>query len=75
VRIDARIRDGWLEVAVTDDGVGGADPAGGTGLVGLIDRINALGGHIAITSPRGAGTKVGVELPMDDGPAASVVPG
>jgi signal transduction histidine kinase len=76
VRIEARIRDDdRLEIAVSDDGVGGADPAGGTGLVGLIDRINALGGRMAITSPRGAGTKVSVELPMEDGPAASVVPG
>jgi signal transduction histidine kinase/CHASE3 domain sensor protein len=75
VRIEARIRDDRLEIAVTDDGVGGADPAGGTSLVGLIDRISALGGRITITSPRGAGTKVRVELPMDDGPAASVVPG
>jgi signal transduction histidine kinase len=75
VRVEAGIRGDRLEIAVTDDGVGGADPAGGTGLVGLMDRISALGGRIAITSPRGAGTKVVVELPLDDGPAASVVPG
>jgi signal transduction histidine kinase len=75
VRVEARIRDDGLDIGVSDDGVGGADPAGGTGLLGLIDRINALGGRIAVTSPPGAGTKVGVVLPLDDGPAASAVPG
>jgi signal transduction histidine kinase len=65
LRVEAAIRDGRLEVSVTDDGVGGADPSSGSGLVGLTDRIEALGGRIAITSPRGAGTKVRVQLPVD----------
>jgi signal transduction histidine kinase len=48
-----------------DDGVGGADPARGSGLVGLRDRIEALGGTISVQSPRGEGTAVEVTLPFD----------
>ena len=48
---------------VRDDGVGGADPARGTGLTGLADRVEALGGTLAIVSPDGEGTAVHVELP------------
>lgn len=50
-----------------DNGVGGADPLRGTGIVGLIDRVDALGGRITITSPPGEGTQVRVELPVDAG--------
>ena len=46
----ATLREGWLEVVVVDDGVGGADPARGSGLQGLLDRVGALGGTIAVTS-------------------------
>ena len=52
-------------IEVADDGVGGADFTGGTGLVGLKDRAEALGGHIDLHSPRGAGTTLRVELPLD----------
>jgi signal transduction histidine kinase len=63
LRVDAiQVRD-RLVVTVTDDGVGGADPAAGSGLVGLMDRIDALGGQITITSPPGVGTTIRVELP------------
>jgi signal transduction histidine kinase len=54
-----------LEVSVRDDGVGGADPARGTGLVGLTDRVAALGGHLQVASPAGAGTSLSVTLPTD----------
>jgi signal transduction histidine kinase len=64
VGIDATDRGDRLEISIVDDGVGGADPTRGTGLVGLIDRVDALGGRIAITSPRGEGTQVRVELPI-----------
>jgi signal transduction histidine kinase len=53
-----------LRVSVRDDGVGGADPLGGSGLVGLKDRIDALGGIFAIHSPAGGGTTVSCELPV-----------
>jgi signal transduction histidine kinase len=53
-----------LRVAVRDDGAGGADFTSGTGLVGLKDRVEALGGRISLDSPRGAGTTLQVELPL-----------
>jgi len=52
----------WLSVG--DDGVGGAEPARGSGLIGLRDRVEALGGSIQITSPAGEGTMIAVELPL-----------
>jgi signal transduction histidine kinase len=51
---------------VRDDGVGGADPAGGSGLLGLKDRAEAIGGRISLESPPGAGTTLTAELPLDD---------
>jgi signal transduction histidine kinase len=57
-------RDGdTLVVEVADDGVGGADTAGGTGLRGLADRVEALGGTLRVWSPAGGGTRVRAELP------------
>jgi signal transduction histidine kinase len=53
-----------LRVAVRDDGAGGADFARGAGLVGLKDRVEAIGGRIFLDSPRGAGTSLRVELPL-----------
>jgi signal transduction histidine kinase len=53
-----------LLVVVQDDGVGGADFARGTGLVGLKDRVEALGGRIFLDSPPGAGTSLRAELPL-----------
>ena len=53
-----------LRIAVGDDGRGGADPAGGSGLRGLVDRVEALGGALAIDSPPGAGTRIVAELPL-----------
>ena len=55
---------GSLRIEVADDGVGGADFTGGTGLVGLRDRAEALGGHIDLHSPREAGTTLRVKLPL-----------
>jgi signal transduction histidine kinase len=55
--------DGRLVVEVYDDGAGGADPDGGSGLRGLADRVEALEGRLRITSPRGGGTTVRAELP------------
>lgn len=61
--VTAAIGDGVLDVAVSDDGIGGAD-ARGSGLVGLADRVSAVGGRLEIESPPGAGTVVRVELPL-----------
>ena len=60
--------EGRVRVVVGDNGVGGADPAGGTGLRGLADRLEALGGSLEVESPLGRGTRVTAELPLD-GPA------
>jgi signal transduction histidine kinase len=64
VDIEASARDGSLRFSIRDDGVGGADPAGGSGLVGLRDRVEALGGSIEITSPPGHGTHLVVQFPL-----------
>jgi signal transduction histidine kinase len=55
-------RDGMVSVEVADDGVGGAD-ANGSGLRGLADRIDALGGTLTVDSPSGHGTRVAAEIP------------
>jgi len=52
-----------LVLEVRDDGRGGADPAGGTGLTGLADRVAAVGGRVLLSSPDGGPTLVRVELP------------
>ncbi len=51
-------------IEIEDDGVGGADPAQGTGLRGLGDRVEAVGGWLAVTSPPGGGTTVVATLPL-----------
>jgi signal transduction histidine kinase len=56
--------DGVLQVRVRDDGRGGADFGHGSGLVGLKDRVEALGGHLALHSPPGEGTTLQVQLPV-----------
>jgi signal transduction histidine kinase len=63
VHIGITAEDGWLTVVVADDGIGGADPSRSSGLRGLSDRVEALGGSLAVKSPRGGGTRVTVELP------------
>jgi GAF domain-containing protein len=54
-----------LRASVVDDGVGDADPSGGSGLTGLLDRVDALGGHFALDSPRRGGTRISIELPVE----------
>ncbi|MET9700180.1 histidine kinase [Streptomyces sp. NPDC006529] len=62
-QVVARRHGDRLRITVTDDGVGGADPAGGTGLVGLRKRVGSVDGTIVINSPLGGPTAVTVELP------------
>ena len=62
--ISATVEGGRLTVEVTDDGVGGADPEGGTGLRGLRDRVEALGGTLGLESEDGSGTRLWAELPL-----------
>jgi signal transduction histidine kinase len=51
-------------VEIRDDGIGGADPGHGSGLVGLSDRAQAMGGTLTVTSPAGKGTALLVEIPL-----------
>ena len=51
-------------LSVGDDGVGGADAGRGSGLVGLSDRVEALGGRFVLESPPGRGTTISVQLPI-----------
>jgi signal transduction histidine kinase len=54
-----------LTLAIRDDGIGGADPSGGSGLIGVKDRVEALGGTLSVTSPPGQGTLLRVKLPAE----------
>jgi len=70
VRADGH--DGALTLWIHDDGIGGADPRRGSGIIGLKDRVEALGGTISLLSPRGRGTTLHVQLPA--GPGAEPTP-
>jgi signal transduction histidine kinase len=63
VAVRGGLRGETIELEIKDDGVGGADPGQGTGLIGLKDRIDSLGGTISLASPAGAGTTIRVRLP------------
>ena len=63
-----------VRATVADDGVGGAAPGRSSGLIGLVDRVEALGGRFALDSPAGRGTTISIELPrgsqtMEERPA------
>lgn len=62
------VQDGRLVIQVTDDGVGGADPDRGSGLRGLVDRVEALGGTVDVASQAGSGTRLAAEIPLDGQP-------
>jgi signal transduction histidine kinase len=62
VEVDARYKT--LRLSINDDGIGGANPAQGSGLVGLRDRIEALGGRLDVTSPAGGGTTLLIRIPF-----------
>jgi signal transduction histidine kinase len=64
VDITVAAEEGLLGVKVRDDGRGGADPAGGSGLLGLRDRVEAIGGTMELTSSPGVGTLLSVVLPI-----------
>jgi GAF domain-containing protein len=61
--VTARVEEGALQIDVRDDGIGGVRP-GGTGIVGIGDRLAALGGHLRIESPTGGGTLVAAAIPI-----------
>jgi signal transduction histidine kinase len=63
VRVDVLRQDDLVLIEVSDDGVGGADTESGSGLRGLADRVEALGGRLRVWSPPGGGTRVSAEVP------------
>jgi signal transduction histidine kinase len=65
VRVELDTHDARLQLAISDDGIGGADPRRGSGLIGLSDRVEALGGTLQLNSPVGAGTTLMIEFPLD----------
>jgi PAS domain S-box-containing protein len=66
VHVEVAAEDGVVLLAIRDDGIGGADPTQGSGLIGLNDRVEALGGRIEISSPAGQGTSLLVTIPVVD---------
>ncbi|HYR16220.1 MAG TPA: GAF domain-containing protein, partial [Mycobacterium sp.] len=65
ITLSARADDHNLNLSIRDNGVGGADSRNGSGLIGLKDRVEALGGHIEVVSPAGTGTSLHATLPLD----------
>jgi signal transduction histidine kinase len=61
--VDAALENAVLRVRVADDGIGGAATGEGSGLAGLRDRVEALGGWLSIDSPAGTGTRISCEIP------------
>jgi signal transduction histidine kinase len=70
VAVDLELGSDEVRLIVSDDGVGGANARGGSGLVGLTDRIHALGGAIDVRSPLHQGTRLSVQVPLDGGDGA-----
>jgi signal transduction histidine kinase len=66
VQVELKAENSTAELEIRDDGVGGANPDRGSGLIGLVDRVEAIGGTIRITSRPGAGTSLLVTLPIAD---------
>jgi signal transduction histidine kinase len=74
VRVTVETRDGMVRLSVSDDGTGGADPARGSGLAGLADRVTAAGGTLTVHSRPGQGTRLTAELPADATPPPDTAP-
>jgi signal transduction histidine kinase len=73
VHVELDAREAIVRLAIRDDGIGGADSAQGSGLVGLCDRIEAIGGTLKVRSPAGGGTTVLIEVPVE-GQSSAVPP-
>ncbi len=69
VTVTVAVDTAAVRAGISDDGVGGAALDGGSGLIGLVDRVEALGGRFALESPAGHGTRITIELPLDSRPA------
>ena len=66
VNVEVRTHDAILQLAIRDDGIGGADLSQGSALLGLGDRIEALGGTLQLTSPADGGTTLLIDVPLKD---------
>jgi signal transduction histidine kinase len=64
ISVTVRVQNDVARTIVRDDGAGGAVPGAGSGLIGLIDRAEALGGRLVLESPPGGGTTISVDLPL-----------
>jgi signal transduction histidine kinase len=64
MNVDVLVNGSDLALSIRDDGVGGANSNNGSGLIGLIDRVEALGGDMQIASPPGGGTALHVAIPI-----------
>jgi signal transduction histidine kinase len=73
VNVELDTPDLMLRLVIRDDGIGGADPGDGSGLIGLSDRIEALGGTLQVISPAGKGTTLRIEVPLE-GQSSVVTP-
>ena len=65
IQLHAACGDGEFRMTISDDGVGGATTSGGTGTIGLKDRVEAVSGRLEIDSPAGAGTTLRMTIPLD----------
>jgi signal transduction histidine kinase len=63
-RVDVKAQGAELAIRIRDDGIGGADPTGGSGLSGIQDRVQAIGGTVRMSSPAGCGTTLTIQLSM-----------
>jgi signal transduction histidine kinase len=75
IEVDVRIEHECLVVSIVDNGIGGADPSRGTGIVGLNDRLQALGGELLVVSPPKQGTSLRATLPISTAQPGHSSPG
>jgi signal transduction histidine kinase len=64
VAVSVTARDDRVRIEIEDDGVGGADPGGGSGLRGLADRVETIGGTLRVEGAVGRGTRLAAEIPL-----------
>jgi signal transduction histidine kinase len=65
VEVSLKLDAGMVQVLIQDDGTGGAGTSGGSGILGLRDRVEALGGTMELVSPPGEGTSISVAMPVE----------
>jgi len=66
VRVVVEEKDGIVTAEIEDDGLGGADQTQGSGLRGLVDRVDAVGGRLTVESPTSGGTRLQMTIPLSN---------